>query len=50
MAAMRHSVHTENDFCWAVKVISVFQDEEIRAKLGDPKRGAITYYMHFYLC
>jgi hypothetical protein len=50
MAAIRHPVHPENDFRRAIEVIGVLQDEKVRAKLGDPKLGAITYDVHFHLC
>jgi len=49
LATIRHPVHAENDFRWAVEVVGVLQDKEIRAKLGNPKLRAITYDMHFHL-
>jgi hypothetical protein len=50
MAAMRYPVHAKNNFRRAVEVVGVLQDEKVRAKLRDPKLGAITYDMHFHLC
>ena len=50
MACMLHPVDGENDFRRSVKFIGLLQDEKVWAKLGDPKRVAITYDMHFHLC
>jgi hypothetical protein len=50
MATMRHPVHAENNFRRAVEVIGVLQDEEVRAKLSDPKPRTIAYDVHFHVC
>ena len=50
MACMLHPVNGENDFRRSVEFIGLVQDEKVWAKLGDPKRFAITYNMHFHLC
>ena len=50
MAAVLHSIDRENDFRRSVEFIGLFQDQKIRAKLGDPKRIALTHDMHFNFC
>jgi len=50
MTTMRRPVHAENDFRQAVEVIAILQNEEVRAKLSDPKPRTIAYDMHFDVC
>ena len=50
MTSILFPIHGENDFRRSVEVIGLLQDEEVWAKLGNPKCVAITFDMHFHLC
>ncbi len=47
---MRHSINGENNLCWTFEIISLVQQEKIRADLRNLQFQAIAHDMGFYFC